>query len=277
MRPDHRQDSLAPGERQRQAVGQRELRRRHTTGVGRAWGGTMNQASGNAPHEPKTHLRSVAFLLATQILLLVLLPLDAGTRAPIRNILSTGFVFGMIHLMAGSRRTLLVGIALGIPSIAFKWLGGPVGPEIGELAAHVFSLPLDIFVIGLMLRWIARSTRVGLETVLLGISSYLMLGFVWYSVYCVVEVLTPGMPGAFAIAHSMGPEGVWSELYYFSFVTLTTLGYGDITPITPIARSLAILEAVTGVLFVATMIAMLVGAYSAEASAKRRGSRAKDA
>jgi voltage-gated potassium channel Kch len=237
----------------------------------------MNKASGNAPRNGKPRLRPVAFLLAAQILLLVLVPLDAGTRAPLRSILSTGFVFGMIYLMAGSRRTLLVGIALGIPSVAFKWLGGPVGLETGELVAHTFSLPLDIFVICLMLRWIARSTRVGLETVLLGISSYLMLGFLWYSVYCVVELLTPGLPGAFAIANSRGPEDIWSELYYFSFVTLTTLGYGDIAPITPIARSLAILEAVTGVLFVATMIAMLVGAYSAEASAKRRGSRVKDA
>lgn len=50
----------------------------------------------------------------------------------------------------------------------------------------------------------------------------------------------------------------------FSFVTLTTLGYGDISPLTPAARSLAILEATTGVLFVATTIAGIVGIYASQ-------------
>lgn len=57
-----------------------------------------------------------------------------------------------------------------------------------------------------------------------------------------------------------------ADFLYYSFVTLTTLGFGDITPVTARARSLAVLEAVTGVLFVALLIARLVGMYSRQES-----------
>ena len=55
-----------------------------------------------------------------------------------------------------------------------------------------------------------------------------------------------------------------NNLAYFSFVTLTTLGYGDIVPVAPLARSLAVLEALTGVLFMAVLISRLVGSYKSD-------------
>ena len=73
-------------------------------------------------------------------------------------------------------------------------------------------------------------------------------------------------PGSFAgLAQPGAVEGMGSELIYYSFVTLTTLGYGEITPVSITARNLAAMEAVTGVLYLATLVARLVGLYRSEA------------
>jgi hypothetical protein len=70
-------------------------------------------------------------------------------------------------------------------------------------------------------------------------------------------------PGSFYVSSAQNLDHMinWSDLMFFSFVTLTTLGYGDITPVTSAARSLAVIEAVFGVLYNAILIARLVGLY----------------
>ena len=76
--------------------------------------------------------------------------------------------------------------------------------------------------------------------------------------------LVEGMqPGSFYIDPARNVDGIvnWADLLFYSFATLTTLGYGDITPITSPARSLAALEAVTGVLYIAFLVARLVGLH----------------
>ncbi len=86
-----------------------------------------------------------------------------------------------------------------------------------------------------------------------GVAAYLLLGAIWAEAYALVELLLP--------ARSRDPfhaaDGARSWLY-FSFVTLATVGYGDILPIHPVARSLAMLEAVTGSLFLTILLARLV-------------------
>ncbi len=86
-----------------------------------------------------------------------------------------------------------------------------------------------------------------------GIAGYLLLGLVWAQAYALVEILHPGSFSG-AISAEAGHRG----FAYFSFVTLTTVGYGDILPVHPAARSLAMLEAVTGPLYVAILLARLV-------------------
>jgi hypothetical protein len=85
------------------------------------------------------------------------------------------------------------------------------------------------------------------------VAAYLLLGIIWAHAYSLIALLRPG---AFSgpISPADGP-GAW---LYFSFVTLTTVGYGDVLPVHPAARSLAMLEAVVGPLYLATLIARLV-------------------
>ena len=85
---------------------------------------------------------------------------------------------------------------------------------------------------------------------------YLLLGFVWALAYLLVESYFPGSLRGFKDAH-------WQEnlagVTYFSMVTLTSLGYGDITPQLPIARFLAYMETITGMFFIAILVASLIG------------------
>ena len=103
-----------------------------------------------------------------------------------------------------------------------------------------------------------------------------MLGIAFAGLYQLVEFVAPG---SFSVANAesgrWGPweteVGVYPRLFFFSFVTLTTLGYGDMTPASPIARSFALLESITGVLYVAVMVASLVGGFE-----EKDGDQAED-
>lgn len=94
------------------------------------------------------------------------------------------------------------------------------------------------------------------------VSIYLLLGLLWFAVYCVIDIV---YPGAFARADKTMTNGQ-SELLYFSLVTLSTIGYGDVVPVNGEARILAALEGITGLLYVAITVALLVNAYKQHSS-----------
>jgi hypothetical protein len=94
------------------------------------------------------------------------------------------------------------------------------------------------------------------------VSLYLLLGFLWFALYNLLEA---AQPGSFALSgQSNSAHIAYRTFLYFSLETLTTLGYGDILPLTPKARTLAVLEAATGVLYVAVTVARLVADYKRE-------------
>jgi hypothetical protein len=89
------------------------------------------------------------------------------------------------------------------------------------------------------------------------ISIYLLLGLQWFGIYSAIDVLSPG-----SIQHSAAIKaGRHAELLYFSLVTLSTIGYGDVVPVQGEVRILAALEGVAGVLYIAITVALLVSAY----------------
>ncbi len=89
------------------------------------------------------------------------------------------------------------------------------------------------------------------------VSIYLLLGLLWFGLYSAIEVFYPGS----IRSSSMAMADRSSELLYFSLITLSTIGYGDVVPVGPEVRMLAALEGITGVLYVAITVALLVGAY----------------
>ena len=94
---------------------------------------------------------------------------------------------------------------------------------------------------------------------------YIMLGLLWTFGFLIVEQVAPGSISGLG-------EGGWhqklQDVVYYSFITLTTVGYGEIAPIAPISRFLAYLEAITGQFYIAILVASLIGARFAGGSEK---------
>ncbi len=154
--------------------------------------------------------------------------------------------------------------ALALLYLGVNWL--PIGPspEIRALA-HGSAAAFLVVVATFITRNLWEQRRVGADAIIGALAGYLLLGLIWSAAYALVEVLIPGSFRGLETAW-IPPEGVSTEpvgsiqpqLLYFSFVTLTTLGYGDLSPGSPVAASLSVLEAVVGQLYIAVLIARLV-------------------
>jgi hypothetical protein len=108
---------------------------------------------------------------------------------------------------------------------------------------------------------VLSSTTVTHDTLAGAMCVYLLLGVIWAMMFALIESVQPGsfLVGGESVADAHGgQEGEMAQFLYLSFVTLTTVGYGDILPTTPVARRVAVLEAVVGQLYVAVLIARLV-------------------
>jgi len=158
-----------------------------------------------------------------------------------------------------SRRRMLFAVATGFPMLLASWSSlfssDPPYLVIFWASATVFFVVTTATLFG----YVARSEEVTHDQIYGGISVYLLLGLTWFALYNLVEILAPG--SFRGLSEVDGPFPIPSELLYYSFITLTTVGYGDITPVNSYARSLAMLEAISGVLFVATFVARLVSMY----------------
>jgi len=173
-------------------------------------------------------------------------------------------VFAMAVVAVGTRRSMLIWAALLVlPAMVGKWIThfrpDLVPPEVFPAAGMMFVG----FVVARFLQFILRAPRVNSDVLCAGISTYLLLGLFWMFAYLFVARLDPG-----SFAFSTGPDSshvmTRFNAYYFSFVTLSTVGYGDVTPVSNGARALAVAEAMTGTLFVAVLIARLVALYSTQ-------------
>ncbi len=138
-----------------------------------------------------------------------------------------------------------------------QWL---VGRELGSAGGSPFHAPFFFFLATTVLRQVLRSERAAEDTLLGSACAYILVGLAFASAYEAVEFFSPG---AIAGLDQSGATGsVFSQLVYFSLVTLTTLGFGDLAPVHPFCQSLAIVESVVGVLFPALIVARIIGAYS---------------
>ncbi|TMA80313.1 MAG: hypothetical protein E6J72_08700 [Deltaproteobacteria bacterium] len=145
----------------------------------------------------------------------------------------------------------LVSIALAVRWGALYFGHGPL--ILASILAEVFCISVVVIV----LTEVFRGGRVTFHRIRGAVAAYLLLGLTFAFAY---EMITLKWPDAFTFANARPtmPDALISHFVYFSFVTLTTLGYGDVTPNHPIARSLVTVEALIGQLFPAILLARLV-------------------
>ncbi|WP_019504364.1 potassium channel family protein [Pleurocapsa sp. PCC 7319] len=123
---------------------------------------------------------------------------------------------------------------------------------------YIFYLGMAIY---LILRDILLSQEITIDTIRGGICVYLLIGFVWALLYGITASLDSN-----AFSQPIVEIESYGRAVYFSFTTLTTLGYGDIIPVSPLAKMLTNLEAIIGQLYPAILIAILVGSYISQRS-----------
>ena len=204
---------------------------------------------------------SVASFLIALLLLFVTAPFIQELRSGrfIDGVLMTMVLLSAILAVGGRRRSLAAGIVLGGPVLLARWIhhlepGAPV-----DLFFVCSFLVFLAFIVGQFLRFILRSPRVNSEVLCAAVSVYLLLGLIWTSAYVLLARITAGafsgLPAGSQPLHGF-------DALYFSFTTLTTIGYGDIIPATGPARMLAMLEAIIGTMYVAVLVARLVSIYT---------------
>jgi hypothetical protein len=141
-----------------------------------------------------------------------------------------------------------------VGSLFLGWEGFERSSPYLDLSDDLYSLLFLGFLVVLILRQVLRAGPITTRRVQGSVAVYLLLGFVWAVCYEIVELLQPGSFGVFG---KKGKAGL-PQLAYFSFTTLATLGLGEIVPLSPLARSFVVLEAMVGQLFPVILIARLV-------------------
>ena len=142
-------------------------------------------------------------------------------------------------------------------ALAVRWTAR-LAPSL-DLAAWTTasSLVTEAFLTAIVLARVFQRGRINRQRIEGAVAAYLLLGVTWADAYSLVAL---SAPGAFA---GVGAVGSHREFLYFSVVTLTTVGYGDITPVVPVARALANVEALIGQLYPAILLARLVSLEAA--------------
>lgn len=198
------------------------------------------------------------FLLAT----LILYPFADNSAAGyyLLRVIGAGVILLSVYAV-GYRRSLLVfAILLAVPSVAQHiWLL-KANPGFLPVASIVLSFCFNVFVICVILRRIFARDHSNSETIFGALSIYLLVGFGFASLFHLVAVIRPE---AFYFDPHANFHAIPDRLdfIYYSFGTLTSLGAPGITPVSAHARSLTIVEAILGVLFLAVLVSRLMDAY----------------
>ena len=173
------------------------------------------------------------------------------------DIFITAIFISMVYTFSYRKVHVVAGVFLAVVMLASLWLQY-LDPNkwilpVGTLAGVIFIAMVIAGIIGLII----KSEEVCREIIYAAILVYLLAALMWAFVYTFLELVDPA---SFNIDLSQS-GGYLPVFQYYSFVTITTLGYGDITPITDVAKAFSVLEAVIGQLYLVVAVAWLVGMH----------------
>jgi voltage-gated potassium channel len=203
------------------------------------------------------------FMFIGLLALLLIVPTIAAAFPVFSSILSQiAFMFVMIigvWSLNLNKQQFIMGISLALTGVFLTAINFYFESSIIKILSLVCVYFFCLISIVIAIKHILFSGKITLNKIMGSICIYLLIGVLWGLMYIFISYIEPNSFDGLSINNHQ----TWDYIYY-SFVTLTTLGYGDINPIVPVARSLAYLEAICGQFYLAILVASLVGAYLTE-------------
>ena len=216
----------------------------------------------------KLKRNNFAYLLGGLLSLLVLLPglrvslaesIEADVMRPLMLVAFSFFTMVSVWSLSRNEAIFRAGLALALLNLALAVASAFFRTRLLELCASasvtVFSM-LSCYIAG---RHVFSFRDTDTNSLIGAVCVYLLLGLIWALVYAVFGVLWP--QGAFQGLAFNEKISQFDSYLYFSFVTLTTAGYGDITPLNPVLRTIAYLEMITGQFYMAILVSGLVAHF----------------
>lgn len=177
-------------------------------------------------------------------------------------------LFFMLIILSGilaisdTSRPLITSISLALLAVVFRWLHYFYKLDLWFILEHVTNLLFWTYIAVRILKYIFHQRIITAELIHAALAVYFIFGLAWASIYQVLEISNSD---SFSMSNTEVPAQAFIfQMWYFSMVTLTTLGYGDIAPVTMPARVFVVLEAIMGQFYLAVLIANLIGRHIAQ-------------
>ena len=197
-------------------------------------------------------------LLISLVLFFTLYPMLEQSVVATRmlNLFFLWILLSGVYAIANTRGPLIFSLTLVALTTLLRWADYFYKLNTLSIIEHSFNVILFAFIGIHILKFILRQRIITAELIYAALSVYLIFGLGWASIYQVIDMWKPG---SFILSNPDNPRQDFFQRWYFSMVTLTTLGYGDIAPATMVARVFVVLEAIMGQFYLAILIASLVG------------------
>jgi hypothetical protein len=182
----------------------------------------------------------------------------------------TDVFFSLIMLsgilaIAYRKRDYVLSFATAIPALLLSWTAALLHVPAVKLPGGIFAALFFALALTMILSHVNKQREVTRDVVMGAVCAYFLIGIIWAYIYSFLEKASPG---AFSLPGGMSPSPM--NFIYYSFITLTTVGYGDILPVSSPARSLAVLEAVLGQMYLAVTMARLVALHISQAQGQEK-------
>jgi hypothetical protein len=204
-----------------------------------------------------------SYLLVALLALIIAYPFYGGEtvgRRLLFGVLTSAVLVSGAFAASQRRRTVVMALALAAPALGLQWLYTLSGSAI---VADLLCLTLAAFyafTVANVLGYVLGPGPVTGDKLHAAVAAYILTALLWTALYALVDHLVPGSFSVNGTSDLAAPLS-WKDFLFFSFTTLTSTGYGRIVPIAGHAQSLAILEQLAGVFYVAILIARLAGLY----------------
>jgi len=213
------------------------------------------------------HRFAILFVLLLCVMLIPPYFQDAVWIGKFWRGLFTCVLLWALYTVAGSRRVLILALLVLIPTIGSTWLADAEHERYLAYLDNITNIIYFSLICAFMGQYILTTRKVTLEVIFAAMCLYMMVAVLWAAIYTNLELYYSNaftFRGQFAEEAGITKDAIYGHMIYYSFVTISTLGYGDTLPIHRVAQNWSGVEAMIGQFYIAIIIARLVSVYTVE-------------